>query len=67
MNDTLNITEWAERRVAELTNEIKEYVKLGWEIEVAMDFVNSGTTLSEKYFMKVVENVFAQQENRKVK
>jgi hypothetical protein len=58
-NDTMNIAEWAERRVAELTADIKEYVKLGWDIEEAIDFVKSGTTLSEKYFMKVVENVFA--------
>jgi len=56
--DRLNINEWAARRVVEITADVKSYVADGWDVEEALDFVRKGTTLSDKYFMQVVENVF---------
>lgn len=55
----MTANEWAENKVAELAEQIKELVTLGWDTEEAIDYTRSNSILGNKYFMMVVEKVYS--------
>lgn len=57
MSDKFILTEWANRRVVSMSNEIKGLIDCGMDMESAVDLAFDNSVLATSYKMHVLENV----------